>query len=81
MKEDQVKELRLITETRLSEIYATLGVGETPKKLRKVFARAAKKVTSEIKSHLKHEAKREAKRKKAELKSVKAKRVKTQGKK
>lgn len=76
MKEDQVKELRLVIETRLAEIYATLGLGDTPKRIRKVFARAAKKVGAEIKAHVKHEAKREAKRKKAELKALKSKRAK-----
>jgi hypothetical protein len=80
MKEDQAKELRLLIESRLTEIYATLNVGEAPKRLRKVFARAAKKIGSEVSAHLKSEAKREQKRKKAELKALKAKRNKKQDK-
>lgn len=71
MKGDHSKEVRTLIETRLGEIYAALMMGEPPKRLRKVFARAAKKVSGEIKAHLKDEAKREQKRKRAELKSLK----------
>lgn len=76
MKENQAKEIRTLVETRLGEIYATLTAGDPPKRIRKVFARAAKKVSSEIKAHLKDEAKREEKRKKAELKTLKKKQQK-----
>lgn len=76
MKGDQSKEVRTLIETRLGEIYAALMMGEPPKRLRKVFARAAKKVSSEIRTHLKNEAKRQQKRKRAELKAVKISRKK-----
>lgn len=76
MKAEQTHELKILIETRLGEIYAGLMVGEPSKRLRKVFARAAKKVSGEVKAHIKDEAKREKKRKRAELKALKTKRKK-----
>lgn len=75
------KAANLIIETRLGETYATLGIGEPPKKIRKTFGRAARKITREVKAHLKSEAKQEQKRKKAELKAVKSERKKNRTKK
>jgi hypothetical protein len=78
MKGEHAQELKLLIETRLAEVYAALLVGDPPKRIRKTFARAAKKVSSEIQAHLKDEAKREQKRKKKELKALKKKqKVKT----
>jgi hypothetical protein len=69
MKEKDSSEFAGRIETGLSQVYTTLAVGEPTKKIRKLFARSAKKISKEIKQHLKAEVKREAKKKKAELKA------------
>lgn len=73
MKEKDSNEFAQRIETGLSQVYTTLEVGEPTKKIRKLFARSAKKIGKEIKQHLKDEVKREAKKKKADLKARKKK--------
>lgn len=80
MKEKDSNEFGLRIETGLSQIYKTLQIGEPTKKIRKIFAKSAKKVSKEIKAHLKNEVKQEAKKKKAALKALKKKELKGKAK-
>jgi hypothetical protein len=76
MKEKESKDFSLRMETGLNALYTTFQLGEPNKKIRKIFAKSAKKISREIKQHLKEEAKREAKTKKAELKALRKKQEK-----
>jgi hypothetical protein len=69
MKGKEPKEFLAEIETGLNQVYANFQLGEPTKKIRKLFAKAAKRINKEIKAHSKEEAKREAKKKKAELKA------------
>ncbi len=77
MKEKDSKDFGLSIETGLNEVYATLAVGEPTKKIRKIFAKSAKKISKEIKVHLKDVQKQEVKKKKADLKALKKKQEKS----
>lgn len=69
MKGKDSREFAVEIETGLNQVYASFQLGEPTKKIRKLFAKAAKRINKEIKAHGKEVAKREAKKKKAELKA------------
>lgn len=70
MKGKDSKEFALQLETGLNQVYAGFQLGVPTKKIRKLFAKAAKRINKEIKANAREEAKRETKKKKAELKSA-----------
>lgn len=70
MKGKDSREFAVEIETGLNQVYANFQLGEPTKKIRKLFAKSAKRISKEIKAQSKEAEKREAKKKKAQLKAA-----------